>query len=86
MNNKDNEISNYNKRKFEKGFTFNLMVMVSTTHIIEEDLDIAKNKLIWKIEDNHRHLNKAKMSFEIKEFIEELKKYPYKPKMIWERI
>lgn len=86
LNNKDNEISNYNKRKFEKGFTFNLMVMVSTTHIIEEDLDIAKNKLIWKIEDNHRHLNKAKMSFEIKEFIEELKKYPYKPKMIWEKI
>jgi len=56
----------------------------STIH--QEDLNIAKNKLIWKIEDNHKHLNKAKLSFEIKEFIEELKKYSYKPKMIWERI
>lgn len=85
MNKKD-DVAVINEWKFEKGFTFSLLVMISTMHITEEDLDIAKNKLIWKIQDNHKHLNKAKLSFEIKAFIEELKKYPYKPKMIWERI
>lgn len=78
--------SPYYIRKFKDGFAFNLMVMIATTHIVEEDLDCSRHKLMWKIEDNHRHLNKEKLSFEIKEFIKELKKIEYEPKMIWERL
>ena len=78
-------VSYFEQQKFKKGFAFRVLTFLSTQILYESDLQCERNKLVYIIVDNHRHINKKEVLNGIKNFREELLKYDErKLKMIWE--